>query len=147
MHCYEVIPENAVCKLYFDLEFNKRANPEADGKKMVALLIEVNDKTSFLLASFYSSFSFTYSFIEWMKPVSYRFHISPFSCYCLNDFHFYYFYKWTENRNDRIQPSLVAHAALGKLRQGDYCQCETSTEKDCVYDRPVFLNYVLILRL
>lgn len=40
LHCYEVIPENAVCKLYFDLEFNKRANPEADGKKMVALLIE-----------------------------------------------------------------------------------------------------------
>ncbi|XP_048647864.1 DNA-directed primase/polymerase protein isoform X3 [Marmota marmota marmota] len=40
MHCYEVIPENAVCKLYFDLEFNKPANPEADGKKMVALLIE-----------------------------------------------------------------------------------------------------------
>uniref|UniRef100_A0A2K5QHJ8 DNA-directed primase/polymerase protein n=1 Tax=Cebus imitator TaxID=2715852 RepID=A0A2K5QHJ8_CEBIM len=23
LHCYEVIPENAVCKLYFDLEFNK----------------------------------------------------------------------------------------------------------------------------
>ncbi|XP_027454193.2 DNA-directed primase/polymerase protein isoform X6 [Zalophus californianus] len=40
LHCYEVIPENAVCKLYFDLEFNKLANPEADGKKMVALLIE-----------------------------------------------------------------------------------------------------------
>ncbi|XP_019809138.2 DNA-directed primase/polymerase protein isoform X1 [Bos indicus] len=40
LHCYEVIPENAVCKLYFDLEFNKLANPGADGKKMVALLIE-----------------------------------------------------------------------------------------------------------
>ncbi|XP_077618225.1 DNA-directed primase/polymerase protein isoform X2 [Crocuta crocuta] len=40
LHCYEVIPENAVCKLYFDLEFNKLANPEADGKKMIALLIE-----------------------------------------------------------------------------------------------------------
>ncbi|XP_023555450.1 DNA-directed primase/polymerase protein [Octodon degus] len=40
LHCYEVIPENAVCKLYFDLEFNKYANPEVDGKKMVALLIE-----------------------------------------------------------------------------------------------------------
>ncbi|KAM5264242.1 DNA-directed primase/polymerase protein isoform 2-T2 [Ctenodactylus gundi] len=40
LHCYEVIPENAVCKLYFDLEFNKPANPGADGKKMVALLIE-----------------------------------------------------------------------------------------------------------
>ncbi|KAM9576217.1 LOW QUALITY PROTEIN: DNA-directed primase/polymerase protein [Trichechus inunguis] len=40
LHCYEVIPENSVCKLYFDLEFNKLANPRADGKKMVALLIE-----------------------------------------------------------------------------------------------------------
>ncbi|XP_045053172.2 DNA-directed primase/polymerase protein isoform X2 [Desmodus rotundus] len=40
LHCYEVIPENAVCKLYFDLEFNKLANPGADGRKMVALLIE-----------------------------------------------------------------------------------------------------------
>ncbi|XP_051025615.1 DNA-directed primase/polymerase protein [Acomys russatus] len=40
LHCYEVIPENAVCKLYFDLEFNKQANPGADGKRMVALLIE-----------------------------------------------------------------------------------------------------------
>ncbi|XP_004696520.2 DNA-directed primase/polymerase protein [Echinops telfairi] len=40
LHCYEVIPENSVCKLYFDLEFNKLANPGADGKKMVALLIE-----------------------------------------------------------------------------------------------------------
>ncbi|KAM4836639.1 DNA-directed primase/polymerase protein [Thomomys bottae] len=40
LHCYEVIPENAVCKLYFDLEFNKPANPGANGKKMVALLIE-----------------------------------------------------------------------------------------------------------
>ncbi|XP_074084976.1 DNA-directed primase/polymerase protein isoform X2 [Macrotis lagotis] len=40
MHCYEVIPENAVCKLYFDLEFSKPANPGADGKEMVALLIE-----------------------------------------------------------------------------------------------------------
>ncbi|XP_075412941.1 DNA-directed primase/polymerase protein [Tenrec ecaudatus] len=40
LHCYEVIPENSVCKLYFDLEFNRLANPGADGKKMVALLIE-----------------------------------------------------------------------------------------------------------
>ncbi|KAM7111290.1 DNA-directed primase/polymerase protein isoform 3-T4 [Molossus nigricans] len=40
LHCYEVIPEKAVCKLYFDLEFNKLANPGADGKKMVASLIE-----------------------------------------------------------------------------------------------------------
>ncbi|XP_037687026.1 DNA-directed primase/polymerase protein isoform X3 [Choloepus didactylus] len=40
LHCYEVIPENAVCKLYFDLEFNKLANPGTDGKQMVALLIK-----------------------------------------------------------------------------------------------------------
>ncbi|XP_033071694.1 DNA-directed primase/polymerase protein isoform X3 [Trachypithecus francoisi] len=40
LHCYEVIPENAVCKLYFDLEFNKPANPGAAGKNMVALLIK-----------------------------------------------------------------------------------------------------------
>lgn len=40
LHCYEVIPENAVCKLYFDLEFNKLANPGADGKEMVALLVQ-----------------------------------------------------------------------------------------------------------
>lgn len=44
---YEVIPENAVCKLYFDLEFNKLANPGADGKKMVALLIEVTFRFRF----------------------------------------------------------------------------------------------------
>ncbi|XP_038611225.1 DNA-directed primase/polymerase protein [Tachyglossus aculeatus] len=40
MHCYEVIPENTVCKLYFDLEFDKAANPGKDGQKMVAQLIE-----------------------------------------------------------------------------------------------------------
>ncbi|XP_030644092.1 LOW QUALITY PROTEIN: DNA-directed primase/polymerase protein [Chanos chanos] len=40
MHCYEVIPEGAVCKLYFDLEFEKAANPCRDGKEMVASLIE-----------------------------------------------------------------------------------------------------------
>ncbi|XP_068134817.1 DNA-directed primase/polymerase protein isoform X1 [Hyperolius riggenbachi] len=39
-HCYEVIPADTVCKLYFDLEFYKPANPNADGTKMVALLIE-----------------------------------------------------------------------------------------------------------
>lgn len=42
MHCYEVIPEKDACKLYFDLEFYKPANPGADGKSMVAKLIEVN---------------------------------------------------------------------------------------------------------
>ncbi|NWY61143.1 PRIPO protein, partial [Chionis minor] len=41
MHCYEVIPEKDPCKLYFDLEFHKPANPGADGKSMVAKLIEL----------------------------------------------------------------------------------------------------------
>lgn len=40
MHCYEVIPEGAVCHLYFDLEFVKQTNPERDGKQMVATLIQ-----------------------------------------------------------------------------------------------------------
>ncbi|TNM85901.1 hypothetical protein fugu_008172 [Takifugu bimaculatus] len=39
MHCYEVIPEGTVCKLYFDLEFYKPANKGADGKVMVSRLI------------------------------------------------------------------------------------------------------------
>ncbi|NXH48267.1 PRIPO protein, partial [Dicaeum eximium] len=41
MHCYEVIPEKDACKLYFDLEFYKAANPDADGKSMVMKLIEL----------------------------------------------------------------------------------------------------------
>lgn len=41
MHCYEVIPEGAVCKLYFDLEFHKPSNKQADGKSMVSSLIQV----------------------------------------------------------------------------------------------------------
>uniref|UniRef100_A0A7N8Y6C3 DNA-directed primase/polymerase protein n=1 Tax=Mastacembelus armatus TaxID=205130 RepID=A0A7N8Y6C3_9TELE len=40
MHCYEVIPEGAVCKLYFDLEFHKPSNKSADGKTMVSSLIQ-----------------------------------------------------------------------------------------------------------
>ncbi|XP_072113830.1 DNA-directed primase/polymerase protein isoform X1 [Mobula birostris] len=40
MHCYEVIPEGAVCHLYFDLEFSKQTNPERDGKQMVTKLIQ-----------------------------------------------------------------------------------------------------------
>ncbi|KAM4051384.1 DNA-directed primase/polymerase protein isoform 1-T4 [Anomaloglossus baeobatrachus] len=39
-HCYEVIPADTVCKLYFDLEYYKSANPGANGKNMVALVIE-----------------------------------------------------------------------------------------------------------
>lgn len=41
MHCYEVILEAAVCKLYFDLEFDKASNTHLDGKMMVAKLIQV----------------------------------------------------------------------------------------------------------
>ncbi|NXC53379.1 PRIPO protein, partial [Aleadryas rufinucha] len=41
MHCYEVIPEKDACKLYFDLEFYKPANPGADGKSMLMKLIEL----------------------------------------------------------------------------------------------------------
>ncbi|XP_018551202.1 DNA-directed primase/polymerase protein isoform X2 [Lates calcarifer] len=40
MHCYEVIPEGAVCKLYFDLEFHKPSNKGSDGKTMVSSLIQ-----------------------------------------------------------------------------------------------------------
>ncbi|XP_063074678.1 DNA-directed primase/polymerase protein [Engraulis encrasicolus] len=40
MHCYEVIPEGAVCKLYFDLEFQRIFNPSMDGESMVAFLIQ-----------------------------------------------------------------------------------------------------------
>lgn len=40
MHCYEVILEGAVCKLYFDLEFHKASNKNLDGKMMVAKLIQ-----------------------------------------------------------------------------------------------------------
>ncbi|KAL4640537.1 DNA-directed primase/polymerase protein [Arapaima gigas] len=40
MHCYEVIPEGAVCKLYFDLEFHKPSNRGLDGVQMVLMLIQ-----------------------------------------------------------------------------------------------------------
>ncbi|KAM3622587.1 uncharacterized protein V6R79_000696 [Siganus canaliculatus] len=40
MHCYEVIPEGTVCKLYFDLEFHKPSNKGADGQSMVSALIQ-----------------------------------------------------------------------------------------------------------
>ncbi|KAF7666240.1 hypothetical protein LDENG_00112840 [Lucifuga dentata] len=40
MHCYEVIPEGAVCKLYFDLEFYIPSNKRADGRAMVSSLIQ-----------------------------------------------------------------------------------------------------------
>ncbi|KAM6971958.1 DNA-directed primase/polymerase protein [Aplochiton taeniatus] len=40
MHCYEVIPEGAVCKLYFDLEFYRPSNEGLDGKSMVSSLVQ-----------------------------------------------------------------------------------------------------------
>uniref|UniRef100_A0A8C7E242 DNA-directed primase/polymerase protein n=1 Tax=Naja naja TaxID=35670 RepID=A0A8C7E242_NAJNA len=39
-HCYEIIPETAVCKLYFDLEFYKPTNQGANANQMVADLIK-----------------------------------------------------------------------------------------------------------
>lgn len=42
MHCYEVIPEGAVCKLYFDLEFYRPSNIGVDGQSMVSSLIQVS---------------------------------------------------------------------------------------------------------
>lgn len=46
---YEVICENAVCKLYFDLEFIKGINPNSDGIEMTQIFIQIvnyflNDK-------------------------------------------------------------------------------------------------------
>ncbi|PIK44529.1 putative DNA-directed primase/polymerase protein [Apostichopus japonicus] len=38
---YEVIPEGAACKLYFDLEYQKKYNPMHDGRQMVESLIEI----------------------------------------------------------------------------------------------------------
>lgn len=40
MHCYEVIQEGVVCKLYFDLEFYRLSNEGLDGKSMVSSLIQ-----------------------------------------------------------------------------------------------------------
>ncbi|XP_052768226.1 DNA-directed primase/polymerase protein-like [Mya arenaria] len=40
-HHYEVIPEGCVCKLYFDLEFDRTLNPAADGDAMVETFIQV----------------------------------------------------------------------------------------------------------
>lgn len=39
---YEIIPEGAACKLYFDLEFRRDLNPDADGGAMVQTLIKVS---------------------------------------------------------------------------------------------------------
>ncbi|KAK7475863.1 hypothetical protein BaRGS_00032913 [Batillaria attramentaria] len=40
-HHYEVIPEGAPCKLYFDLEYQREANPASDGVNMVNTLIKL----------------------------------------------------------------------------------------------------------
>ncbi|TRY56488.1 hypothetical protein DNTS_026459 [Danionella cerebrum] len=40
MHCYEVILEDAVCKLYFDIEFHIDSNKHLDGKMIVVKLIQ-----------------------------------------------------------------------------------------------------------
>ncbi|XP_052266750.1 DNA-directed primase/polymerase protein-like isoform X1 [Dreissena polymorpha] len=40
-HHYEVIPEGAVCKLYFDLEYDRVVNMGADGDTMVDTFIQV----------------------------------------------------------------------------------------------------------
>ncbi|XP_044170934.1 DNA-directed primase/polymerase protein-like [Acropora millepora] len=37
---YEVIPEGAPCRLYFDLEFKTKFNPDKDGTKMVDIFIK-----------------------------------------------------------------------------------------------------------
>lgn len=39
---YEVIPQNSMCKLYFDLEFSKTNNPEASGLEMVDALLKAS---------------------------------------------------------------------------------------------------------
>ncbi len=40
-HFYEVIPEGAVCKLYFDLEFDKTLNPSSNGVSMVKTFVRL----------------------------------------------------------------------------------------------------------
>lgn len=49
MHCYEVILEGTVCKLYFDLEFHKPSNKDADGQTMVSRLIQVKCFPNFIV--------------------------------------------------------------------------------------------------
>jgi len=49
-HCYEVIREGAACKLYFDLEFHRRSNPNRDGDVMVDFML---DQTNILLRELY----------------------------------------------------------------------------------------------
>lgn len=39
-HTYEIIPEGNPCKLYFDLEFNRKENPDSDGNKMLETFVK-----------------------------------------------------------------------------------------------------------
>lgn len=59
MHCYEVIPEGSVCKLYFDLEFHKPSNRGADGKAMVKSLIQVQVFPNSLLMKISTAYIWT----------------------------------------------------------------------------------------
>ncbi|KAL2613796.1 hypothetical protein R1flu_025488 [Riccia fluitans] len=40
-HHYEIIQEGKPCHLYFDLEFNRKANPESDGEAKVDILLSL----------------------------------------------------------------------------------------------------------
>lgn len=40
-HTYEIIAENHPCKLYFDLEFVYKENPESDGVKMLETFVKI----------------------------------------------------------------------------------------------------------
>ncbi|VVC44351.1 Hypothetical protein CINCED_3A021562 [Cinara cedri] len=39
-HTYEIIAEGNPCKLYFDLEFNRKNNPDSDGNKMIETFVK-----------------------------------------------------------------------------------------------------------
>ena len=42
---YEVVPPSVSCKLFFDLEFESKINPDKDGLKMVSRIIDlINEK-------------------------------------------------------------------------------------------------------
>jgi hypothetical protein len=40
-HVYEIIREASPCRLYFDLEFSRELNPQADGEAMVSTLVDL----------------------------------------------------------------------------------------------------------
>ena len=43
-HCYELLLETRRCRLYFDVEFYTKNNPQIDGDALVQLLIELTCK-------------------------------------------------------------------------------------------------------